>query len=69
MAREPSWAELNAEARHAAARVALYQQRLYSGKGDLRRLEELKRIAAGAAERLQHATPAGPAGDEPTTST
>lgn len=55
MAREPSLAELTAEARHATARVALYEQRMYAGKGDPRRLEELKRVAAGAAERLRRA--------------
>jgi hypothetical protein len=50
--REPSLAELTAEAQHAADRLALYHQRLYAGKGDLRRLAELERTAAGAAERL-----------------
>jgi hypothetical protein len=60
MSANPSLAELRAEAQHAENRVALYQQRLYSGKGDLRRLEELKRIAAGAAQRLRNATPASP---------
>jgi hypothetical protein len=50
--REPSLAELTAEAHHAADRLALYHQRLYAGKGDVRRLAELERIAAGAAERL-----------------
>jgi hypothetical protein len=52
MARDASMAELTAEATHTADRVALYQQKLYSGRGDLRRFEELKREAAGAAERL-----------------
>jgi hypothetical protein len=56
MAREPSLAELEAEARHATARVALYEQRLYAGKGDLRRLAELKRVAEGASMRLAAAT-------------
>jgi hypothetical protein len=56
MAREPSLAELSAEARHATARVALEEQRMYSGKGDPRRLAELKRVAAGAADRLARAT-------------
>jgi hypothetical protein len=69
MAREPSLAELSAEARHAKARVALYEQRLYSGKGDLRGLEELKRVAAGAAERLAKATPSPTDGDPGTTPT
>ncbi len=50
--REPSILELSAEARHTADRVALYQQKLYAGRGDERRLAELQREAAGAAERL-----------------
>jgi hypothetical protein len=45
-------AELTAEASHTASRVALYEQKLYSGRGDERRLAELQREAAGAAERL-----------------
>jgi hypothetical protein len=44
--------ELSAEVRHTAERVALYQQKLYAGRGDARRLAELQREAAGAAERL-----------------
>jgi hypothetical protein len=44
--------ELSAEVRHTADRVALYQQKLYAGRGDARRLAELQREAAGAAERL-----------------
>jgi hypothetical protein len=51
MAPNPRSAELDAEARHAAERVALYQQRIYSGRADGRRLPELQRVAAGAAER------------------
>jgi hypothetical protein len=50
--REPGMAELTAEAAHTASRVALYQQKLYSGRGEARRLAELQREAAGAAERL-----------------
>jgi hypothetical protein len=50
--REPSIIELTAEARHTADRVKLYQQKLYAGRGDARRLAELQREAAGAAERL-----------------
>ena len=46
-------AELIAEARYAADRVALYRQRVYRGAGDSRRLAELERIAAGAQERLE----------------
>ncbi|HEU4974192.1 MAG TPA: hypothetical protein VFT50_03830 [Baekduia sp.] len=53
MSRQQETAQLVAEARYAAERVALYQQRLYAGKGDPRRLAELQRIAAGAAERLE----------------
>jgi hypothetical protein len=50
--REPSVLELTAEADHTARRVALYQQKLYAGRGETRRLAELQREAAGAAERL-----------------
>jgi hypothetical protein len=49
---EPGILELTAEARHTASRVALYEQKLYAGRGDERRLAELRREAAGAAERL-----------------
>jgi hypothetical protein len=45
-------AELSAEATHTASRVALYEQKIYSGRGDERRLAELRREADGAAERL-----------------
>jgi hypothetical protein len=51
-ARDTSLAELEADAHHATERVALYQQKLYSGRGEVRRLDELKREAAGAADRL-----------------
>jgi hypothetical protein len=44
--------ELSAEARHTADRVALYERKLYAGRGEARRLAELQREAAGAAERL-----------------
>jgi hypothetical protein len=59
-------ADLAAEARYAADRVALYQQRVYSGRGDTRRLAELQRIAAGAADRAarQRAAEAGAEGRE-----
>ena len=50
--RETPLAELAAEAKHTAGRVALYQQKLYAGRGDPRRLAELQREAAGAADRL-----------------
>jgi hypothetical protein len=59
MHREPSLAELRAEARYATERVALYQQRLYTGNGDPRRMAELERIAQGAADRLRRAEAAG----------
>jgi hypothetical protein len=52
MARDATLAELTADAAHTASRVALYEQKLYSGRGDERRFAELKREAAGAAERL-----------------
>ena len=56
-------AELAAEARYAAERVALYQQRVYAGRADGRRLAELQRAAAGASERA--ARHAGTAPDVP----
>jgi hypothetical protein len=66
MPREQKSAELVAEARYAADRVALYRQRLYRGDGDPRRLAELERIAAGARERLErHRAAAEDAGDDP----
>ena len=37
--REPGIAELSAEADHTARRVALYQQKLYAGRGEARRLQ------------------------------
>jgi hypothetical protein len=55
MDREPSLETLRAEADHASSRVALYQQRVYAGKGELRRLAELERVADGAAQRLMRA--------------
>jgi hypothetical protein len=51
--RSISLVELSADATHSADRVALYEQKLYAGRGDMRRLTELKREAAGAAERLE----------------
>ena len=53
--REPSVAELKALSDHAAQRLALYRRRVYLGRGDLRRLAELERIAKGAADRLRRA--------------
>jgi hypothetical protein len=55
MATDRRAADLAAEARHAAERVALYQQRIYSGRADGRRLPELQRAAAGAADRAARA--------------
>ncbi len=57
MGAAPSVAELEAEARHAEERVALYRRKLYSGRGTQQRLAELERIAAGAADRLARAKP------------
>jgi hypothetical protein len=45
-------AHLAAEARYATDRLALYQQRIYAGTGEQRRLAELERVASGATERL-----------------
>jgi hypothetical protein len=53
--REPSIAELQAEADHARDRVALYRRKLYAGRGETRRMAELEREAAGAAGRLARA--------------
>jgi hypothetical protein len=55
MAQEPTLAELQALADHAAQRLALYRRKMYLGRGDARRLAELERIAAGAAGRLRRA--------------
>lgn len=53
--REPSIAELQAEADHARDKVALYRRKLYAGRGEMRRLAELEREAAGASGRLARA--------------
>ena len=45
-------AHLVAEARYATDRLALYQQRIYAGTGEQRRLAELERVASGATARL-----------------
>jgi hypothetical protein len=58
-------ADLAAEARHAANRVALYQQRVYAGRADGRRLAELQRAAAGAAERAARHADASPEQQKP----
>jgi hypothetical protein len=52
---EPKIAELEAEASHAAERVALYQRKMHLGNGDPRRFAELQRVAQGAADRLRRA--------------
>lgn len=44
-------------ARYAKDRVTLYRRKLFAGRGEPRRLAELERVAAGAAERLRRATP------------
>jgi hypothetical protein len=53
--REASLEELRAQAKYAAQRVALYRRKVLLGQGDTRRLAELERISAGAAERLKRA--------------
>ena len=53
--REPSLPELEALATHAEQRVALYQRRMYLGRGEQRRFEELQRVATGAAARVGRA--------------
>jgi hypothetical protein len=60
MSPQHTLSELTAEAEHTARRVSLYQQRVYTGRGDQRRLAELEREAAGAAARL-HSAQAAPA--------
>jgi hypothetical protein len=52
MAPAPTLRELQAVAKHASDRLALYRRRMYVGRGDLPRLAELTRIAEGAARRL-----------------
>jgi hypothetical protein len=59
MSPQPDVRDLTAEAEHAARRVSLYQQRLYAGKGDAKRLAELEREAEGAARRLRSARAGG----------
>lgn len=51
MAPNQKAAELAAEARYAADRVSLYQQRVFAGRADGRRLAELQRVADSAATR------------------
>jgi hypothetical protein len=57
--------DLAAEARRAANRVALYQQRVYAGRADGRRLAELQREAAGAAERAARHVDVPPEQEKP----
>ena len=52
---EPSAAELQALAEHAARRVTLYRRRVYVGRGEPSRLAELQRVADGAAARAGRA--------------
>ncbi len=53
--REPSLPDLRAASAHAAHRLALYRRRVYLGRGELGRLADLERVAAGAAARLKAA--------------
>ena len=53
--REPSIAELRAEASHAAQRLSLYRRKINLGRGDDRVLAERTRVAEGAAARLRRA--------------
>ena len=49
---DPTIRDLQAAAKHAADRLALYRRRVYVGRGNLPRLAELIRVAEGAAARL-----------------
>lgn len=51
----PAMVELEAEANQARWRLALYRRRVYLGRGDARRLDELERGATTAAQRLRRA--------------
>jgi hypothetical protein len=55
MSGEPHIADLRAESKHAARRLALYRRRVYLGRADGARLAEYERIAHGAAQRLRRA--------------
>jgi hypothetical protein len=59
--REPSLAELQALASHAAQRAALYRRRVLLGRGEPRRLAEFERREQGAAGRLRRAKAAAAA--------
>jgi hypothetical protein len=52
---EPRIQELEAEAQHAAERLALYQRKMFMGRGTPQRFAELQRVADGAAQRLRRA--------------
>jgi hypothetical protein len=52
---QPSTAELGALADHAAQRLALYRRRMYLGRGETRRFDELERRAKGARDRFARA--------------
>ena len=52
---EPSIDELRAQASHTKQRAALYRRKILIGRGESRRLDELERVAAGAASRLRSA--------------
>ncbi len=52
---EPSIDELRAQADHSRQRAALYRRKILIGRGESRRLDELERVAAGAASRLRTA--------------
>ncbi|MDP2712389.1 MAG: hypothetical protein Q8O56_14340 [Solirubrobacteraceae bacterium] len=57
---------LEAEARHHRQRLALYNARMLTGKpSSPMRLEELKRVSAGADARLVHAKAERGRADQP----
>jgi hypothetical protein len=58
--------ELDALARHARARLALYRRRIYLGRGQATKLAELERIATGAEGRARRARVARASVDSPT---
>ncbi len=55
-----STAELRAEARYAAQRLALYERKVVMGDGNPTRLAELRRKAKIAGDRLAAAQPSPP---------
>lgn len=63
-----SVAELDALARHARQRLALYRRKIYLGRGRSSKLAELERIATGAERRARRARVAHPNADSPTVS-